>query len=153
MSVAGYRKVKETRELKAVATAANKLYNLGSEEENIKAYLRDKPIREYLENKVVDFKKYISPKEIIVNVPLAKVNGTTKHYRDNLKNRADRKSLTMDECKKVVNSAKLVLYDSTRDNLKFFTKDAYVILNFDGYIVTAVPQKWRKKYDKYLGGE
>lgn len=150
MSVRGYHRVKTVRELKSIVNAANKLYNLGSEEENITAYLRDKPIREFLEKQFIDFKKYISKKEIVVTVPLAKINETTKHYQDNLKNKKDRKNLTIEECQRVVASAKLTLYDRTRDTLKFINDDAYVVLNFDGDIVTAVPQKWRKKYDKYL---
>lgn len=150
MSVSGYHRVKEVRELKSVANKANKLYNLGSEAKNINAYLRDKPIKSFLESHFVDFKKYISKKEIVVNVPIPKVTGTTKHYIDNLQNKKDRAKLTFEECEKLVNSSKLELFDSTNNTIKYLTDNGYVVLNLKGEIVTAVPQKWRNKYDKYL---
>lgn len=152
MTVSGYRKVKETRELKSIANEATRLYNLGSEEKNIAAYLRDKPIRGFLESQAIEFHRYISEKEIVVNVPLPKITGATKHFQENLKNKDDRKNLTIEECKKIVDSAKITLYDKNRNNLKFIADNGYVILNLNGDIVTAVPQKWRKKYNKYLKG-
>ena len=99
MSVSGYHRVKEIKELKSVANEANKLYNLGSEAKNINAYLRDKPNKSFLESHFVDFKKYISKKQIVVNVPIPKVTGTTKHYIDNLQNKKDTAKLTLKNAK------------------------------------------------------
>ena len=49
-----------------------------------------------------------------------------------------------------VDQAKLTLYQIDRRNLKFLAEGGYAVLNFEHKLVTAVPQKWRHKYDKYL---
>ena len=49
-----------------------------------------------------------------------------------------------------MNNAKLTLYQDDKFTMKFLAEDGYAVLNFDYELVTAVPQKWRKKYDQYL---
>ena len=49
--------------------------------------------------------------------------------------------------------AKLTLYQADRKTLKFLADSGYAVLNLENELVTAVPQKWRKKYDKYLKKE
>ena len=37
-----------------------------------------------------------------------------------------------------------------RNTIKFLSDKGYAVLNFDNELVTAVPQKWRNKYNAYL---
>lgn len=52
---------------RAVAKAADTMYNLGSEEANIKAYLRDKPLRDRIQSSTVN--KTIEPGQFNKHVP------------------------------------------------------------------------------------
>ena len=74
----------------------------------------------------------------------------TQHAKDNLENKVDRSSMTTDKAKEFIDNAKLVIFDSQRKTIKFMAEDGYSVLNFDNILVTAVPQKWRNKYNKYL---
>lgn len=58
--------------------------------------------------------------------------------------------MTIEKAQSFVDNAKITVYQPDRNNLKFLAQDGYTILNFDNVLVTAVPQKWRRKYDKYL---
>ena len=86
-----------------------------------------------------------------VNVNAPKITGQTAHYLDNLANKSDRISLTKEAAQSIINNNKLVLYQTDRKTLKFLSENGYVILNLDNEIVTAVPEKLRKKYRTYLG--
>lgn len=72
------------------------------------------------------------------------------HAAENLATKADRAGMTLEQAQAFVDNARLTLYQEDRENLKFLASDGYAILNFDFELVTAVPQKWRKKYDQYL---
>lgn len=61
--------------------------------------------------------------------------------------------MTQEVAQSFVNDAKLTIYQTDRGSLKYLSDEGYAILNLDGELVTAVPQKWRKKYNKYLKGE
>ena len=58
--------------------------------------------------------------------------------------------MTVEKAQEFINTAKLTLYQEDRTTLKFLAEEGYAVLNFDHQLVTAVPQKWRKKFDKYL---
>lgn len=78
------------------------------------------------------------------------IKDMTQHAKDNLQNKSDRSSMTADKAKEFIDKAKLVIFDSQRKTIKFMAEDGYSVLNFDNVLVTAVPQKWRNKYNKYL---
>ena len=101
----------------------------------------------------VKYIQKISAKEIIVDAVQPQIKGMTQHAIDNLTKKADRAGMTLEKAQSFVDHAKLTLYQTDRRTLKFMAEDGYALLNFDHDLVTAVPQKWRKKYDQYLGGE
>ena len=72
------------------------------------------------------------------------------HAAENRAVKTDRADMTAERAQSFVDSAKLTLYQPERQTLKFMAEDGYAVLNFDHKLVTAVPQKWRKKYDDYL---
>lgn len=82
-----------------------------------------------------------------------KIKGMKKHAEENLKNKVDRANMDLNTAQKFVDEAKLVIYDLKRNTIKFLSENGYAVLNFDSVLVTAVPQKWRKKYNKYLEGD
>ena len=47
----------------------------------------------------------------------------------------------------------MTLFQWDRRTIKFLSDNGYAVLNTRKELVTAVPQKWRKKYDKYLKEE
>ena len=76
--------------------------------------------------------------------------GSEMCIRDSLTTKADRAQMSLEQAQLFVNNAKLTLYQDDKFTMKFLAEDGYAVLNFDYELVTAVPQKWRKKYDQYL---
>ncbi len=141
-----------TRKAKTVENKANRLYNLGNTEDNVAAYLKHKPVHDELEAHGIRFIRWISEKEVIVDVGKPKITSETKHAADNRTLKLDRANMTIEKAQSFVDNAKIVVYQPDRKNLKFLAEDGYAILNFDNVLVTAVPQRWRNKYNKYLEG-
>ena len=77
----------------------------------------------------------------------------TDHFITNLSIKPDRALLTIEASQSIINNSRLVLYQTDRNTLKFLSEDGYVVLSMDGNIVTAVPEKMRKKYRDYLEGK
>lgn len=98
----------------------------------------------------IEFVKRISEKEIVVKNYNPVIKEMSKHAEDNLNNKADRANMTIEKAQSFINNAKLVIFDSKRETIKFMAQDGYTVLNFDDKLITAVPQKWRNKYNKYL---
>lgn len=138
---------------KRVEKIANSLYNLGDTDSNVNAYMRNKPIHDFLDEHRIKFISQIDAKEYIVNAGKPIITGHTGHSLDNLQSKADRANMTIEEAQKIVDSAKLTLLQWDRRTIKFLSDNGYVVLNTKNMLVTAVPQKWRKKYDKYLKEE
>ena len=103
-----------------------------------------------LEQQGVEYKQRISEKEIIVSAGAPKIVSESAHAAENRAVKTDRADMTAERAQSFVDSAKLTLYQPERQTLKFMAEDGYAVLNFDHKLVTAVPQKWRKKYDDYL---
>lgn len=61
--------------------------------------------------------------------------------------------MTQEKAQAFVDAAKLTLYQNDRGTLKFLSQDGYALLSLEHRLVTAVPQKWRKRYDKFLKEE
>ena len=98
----------------------------------------------------IEVSEKISDKQYIVNNYNPEITQLTEHAKSNLVNKADRINMTMEKAQEYISNAKLVLYDSERKTVKFMAEDGYSVLSLDNKLVTAVPQKWRKKFDKYL---
>ena len=129
---------------------ANRYFSLSGPEENLREYLKEKPIIDLLEQQGVEYKQRISEKEIIVSAGAPKIVSESAHAVENRAVKTDRADMTAERAQSFVDSAKLTLYQPERQTLKFMAEDGYAVLNFDHKLVTAVPQKWRKKYDDYL---
>lgn len=138
---------------KRVEKIANSLYNLGDTESNINAYMRNKPVHDFLDEHRIRFVSQISPVEFIVDAGKPIIVSHTGHSLDNLQSKTDRASMTIEEAQKFVDNAKLTLFQWDRRTIKFLSDNGYAVLNTKNELVTAVPQKWRKKYDKYLKEE
>lgn len=138
---------------KRVEKIANSLYNLGSTNSNVNAYMRNKPIHDFLNEHRIKFISQIDAKEYIVNAGKPIIAGHTGHSLDNLMSRPDRANMTIEEAQKYIDNAKLVLLQWNKKTIKFLSDNGYAVLNVENKLVTAVPQKWRKKYDKFLKEE
>lgn len=150
--IAGYSRSeagKAGAQARQVQKVADKYFNLGSSEKNMSKYLREKSVIDILEANDIKYIQRISAKEIIVDAGKPTITGVRVHAVDNLTNKADRADMTLERAQTFVDSAKLTLYQQERNNLKFLAQDGYAIVNFKHELVTAVPQKWRRKYDKY----
>lgn len=135
---------------KTVATQANAIFSLGSTEENIVVYTKDKPVIDMLASHGVKYIKRIDGKEIIVDAGKPTIQSATVHAVENQQIKSDRSTMTIEKAQEFVDLARLTIYQQERETLKFLAEEGYAVLNFDHHLVTAVPQKWRKKYDKYL---
>lgn len=94
-----------------------------------------------------------SAKEYVVKLDPPAISGVTQHFSDNLANRPDRAGLTIEAVQGIINSSKIVLYQPSNNTLKFLADNGYAVLNMQGKIVTAVPERLRKKYRDYLEGK
>lgn len=135
---------------KTVAAKANKLYNNGSTEANVQEYMRHIAAHGKMERHGIQFLKWIDANDAVVNVAVPKIVAERIHAQENRLLKTDRAGMTIDAAQTIANNAKLVVYQSDRKTLKFFSENGYAVINLDNELVTAVPQKWRKKYDKYL---
>ena len=129
---------------------ASEIFNLGSARENVTAYTKEKNVIDMLASHGVKYIRRISDKEIIVDAGRPAIVSSTSHAIENQQVKADRADMTVEKAQEFVNNAKLTLYQEDRATLKFLAEEGYAVLNFDHQLVTAVPQKWRKKFDKYL---
>lgn len=139
--------------VKSAKAVANRAIIGGTPEEKLKVYLDEKQVVDTLDKHGVKFKQRISEKEIIVDAGRPKIPQETKHAAENRMQKTDRTEMDTEHAQKFVDEAKLVLYSHDRETIKFLAENGYAVLNFKHELVTAVPQKWRKKYDKYIEGE
>ena len=130
--------------------AANRIFSLGSDEANLKEYLKEKSVIDTLESQGVKYRRRINEKEIIVSAGKPVITGESWHAASNRENKADRADMTIERAQHFVDNAKLTLFQEGNSALKFIANDGYTVLNFSGELITAVPQKWRRKYDQYL---
>lgn len=137
---------------KQTESIANEIFDLGSTDANTKMYLREKSVIDLLSFHGIQYIQRISDKEIIVSAGTPIITSGSLHAADNLSSKPDRINMTIDKAQEFVNQARLVLFQQDRDTIKFIAEAGYAVLNYDHKLVTAVPQKWRKKYDKYLEG-
>lgn len=108
------------------------------------------PLKEY-QGKIQIVGQF-SAKEYVVKLDPPTISGTTKHFLDNLANKTDRARLTVEAIQGIINNSKIVLFQPNNKTLKFLADNGYAVLNMQGKIVTAVPERLRKKYRDYLEG-
>lgn len=94
-----------------------------------------------------------SSRQYQVQLDPPQISGVTDHFANNLTMKPDRSALTIEASQSIINNSRLVLYQIDRNTLKFLADSGYVVLSVDGKIVTAVPEKLRKKYRDYLEGK
>lgn len=128
-------------------------YNNSNGWNKIETLYNDKLVIDLLEDNNIECIEKISEKQFIVKNYNPKLEGMTKHAKDNLMNKEDRVEMTIETAQKFIDNAKIVIYESNRKTVKFISKDGYSALNLRNELVTAVPQKWRNKYNKYLKEE
>lgn len=61
--------------------------------------------------------------------------------------------MNLEAAQSIIDNSKLTLYQTDRQTIKFLADNGYVMLNTKKEIVTAVPEKLRKKYRDYLDGK
>lgn len=138
---------KATKAAVRVEKLANSLYNFGDTKANVDAYLKNKHVHDLLDRNGIKFISQINSREFVVDAGTPTVKGYTGHALSNLQSKKDREGMTITKAQEFVDNAKLTVFQWDRETLKFLSENGYSVLNMDGYLVTAVPQKWRKKYD------
>lgn len=140
-------------EFNKAVSKASELFHSGSPAQRLAQYVKEKPIIDKLSSNGVKYVKRISDAELIVDAGAPTIRGMRQHAVQNLFEKADRAGMTLEQAQGFVDHARLTLYQQNRETIKFLANDGYAVINLDHELVTAVPQKWRKKYDKYVGGE
>ena len=141
------------RTYKTTAAQAKAIFNLETDRENVAEYVKEKSVIDMLASHGVKYIRRIDAKEIVVDAGRPAIRGITGHAINNQQTKSDRLAMTREKAQEFVDLARLTVYQQERQTLKFMAQDGYSVLNFDHDLVTAVPQKWRKKYDKYLQEE
>lgn len=98
-------------------------------------------------------KDKFSERQYVIDVGTPKIAGAKQHFWDNLETRSDRSGLNLEAAQGIIDNSKLTLYQTARQTIKFLADNGYVMLNTKKEIVTAVPEKLRKKYRDYLEGK
>lgn len=139
--------------VKHVQTVANRTIARGTPEEKLDLYFKEKPVVDLLDKHGIKYIQRINKKEIIVDAGMPKIASERQHAVDNRVQKPDRSEMDIQRAQAFVDESKLTLYAHDRETIKFMAESGYAVLNFENELVTAVPQKWRKKYDKYIEGE
>ncbi len=106
------------------------------------------PLRDYDGNITVVGK--FDDKQYVIETERPVISGTRVHFEDNLKYKPDRSDLTVEAAQDIIDSSRLILYQADRQTLKFLSDEGYAVINLDKEVVTAVPEKLRKKYRAYM---
>lgn len=109
------------------------------------------PLEEY--DGEVEVIGQFSPIEYVVKIETPTITKPTQHFTANLLTKPDRAGLTMDEAQRIISSSEIVLWQPQNKTLKFLSESGYAVINIKGELVTAVPEKLRKKYKDYLEGK
>lgn len=129
----------------------NVKYNKADEWVQYKESLKPTEIKNFIIDSGYEIINKISENEIIVK-PQNEIiiSDMRKHAVDNLIKKSDRKEMTIEKAQQFVDNAKLVLYRNSNKSFKYIADNGYCVLNDKKEVITAVPQKWRKKYNKYI---
>lgn len=147
------------RRLNAKYKEFSKAAGLSEQPERLKALYtgeitndkRFAPLKEYEGGWKI--KDKFSERQYVIDVGTPKIAGAKQHFWDNLETRSDRSGLNLEAAQGIIDNSKLTLYQTDRQTIKFLADNGYVMLNTKKEIVTAVPEKLRKKYRDYLEGK
>lgn len=109
------------------------------------------PLKEYQGN--ISVVEKFSMRQYVVQVEPPTISRTTQHFEENLSTRKDRSWLTVEAAQDIINNNRLVIYQTDRKTLKFIADNGYAVLGMEKQLITAVPEKIRKKYRDYLEGK
>lgn len=129
-------------------------YNKGDDWQQYKRTLKTTEMKNFISDSGYAYVQTMTDNEILVtrsNKPT--IIGMRQHAIDNIAKKSDRKTMTQENAQRLVNDAKLIVFRKSNRTFKYIADDGYCSLNENYEVVTAVPQKWRKKYDKYLKKE
>lgn len=118
---------------KAVAKYAQKLYNLGDEETNLKAYYRDKPKYDNVNATIAEWRadKTIRARGVAVHAP--------KHLRitsanPHAKGRMDEREMTIEDARRIRDNAIFALEQRNGDAYAFYSGEGFVAVDLNGEI-------------------
>lgn len=118
---------------KAVAKYAQKLYNLGDEETNLKAYYHDKPKYDNINATIAEWRadKTIRARGVAVHAP--------KHLRITLANphakgRMDEREMTIEDARRIRDNAIFALEQRNGDAYAFYSSEGFVAVDLNGEI-------------------
>lgn len=94
-----------------------------------------------------------SDRQYVIDAGKPQITGAKQHFWDNLETKADRSRLNLDAAQNIINSSRLTLYQADKSAIKFISDDGYTVINVKKEVITAVPEKIRKKYRDYLEGK
>ena len=100
---------------------ANSFFNLGSTEKNVRAYLKEKQIIDFLSSHNIKYIKRISEKEIIVSAGNPRIQSMRKHAIENLENKPDRFNMDIQQAQAFIDTSKITLFQLDRNTIKFLS--------------------------------
>lgn len=109
------------------------------------------PLKEY--DGKIEVVGQFSPNQYVVELKAPTISGVTQHFLDNLSTKPDRFNLTVDVAQSIIDKNVLALWQTQKKTIKFLSYDGYAVLNIQKKLITAVPEKLRKKYRDYLEGK
>ena len=145
-----YKQVLNKEELNSFAEFQELKYNDSNGWGKVQTQYNDRLVVNLLKDNNIEYIEKINDKQYVVKNYNPKLEVMTQHAKDNLRNKSDRIDMTIENAQKFIDNAKIVIYESNRKTVKFISKDGYSALNLRNELVTAVPQKWRNKYNKYI---
>jgi len=150
---ANYKSVLGNESPKTLEEFQNLKYNDSKSWGRVQTQYNDKQVVNLLNENNIEYVEKMSEKQFIIKNYKPKLTVMTQHAKDNLMDKSDRVNMTLENAQMFIDNAKVVIYESNRRTVKFISQDGYSALNLKNELVTAVPQKWRNKYNKYVKEE
>ena len=144
---------KKDKDFKSFESFQQMKYNDVSKWNSIKQELPVLKTKQFLSDSGYDYARVVGKDIVVTARHPVQIQTLRHHAKENIELKSDRKAMTLENAQKIVDEAKVILYRKTNKTFKFVAEQGYSVLNADMELVTAVPQKWRKSYDKYLKGE
>lgn len=150
-----YRDVfRDDKTFKSFETFQDMKYNESERWQQYKDSRRNTEMKNFISDSGYEILKDISENEILVKPnERIKIAGMSQHAVNNVKTKSDRKMMTQRKAQELVDNAKIVVFRKSNRTFKYIAEEGYCSINDRNEVVTAVPQKWRKKYDQYLDKE
>lgn len=145
-----YKEILGKEAPKTLQEFQNLKYNDSGEWNRVQTQYNDKQVVNLLNDNNIEYIEKMSEKQFIIKNYKPKLTAMTQHAKDNLMDKSDRANMTLENAQMFIDNAKVVIYESNRRTVKFISQDGYSAVNLKNELVTAVPQKWRNKYNKYV---